>query len=68
MTTWPRASAGSSAYSASKFAVMGLTEALILEVRKHNILVSALTPNTVSTPLATNNTLTNGHPDQALHP
>ncbi|WP_456275905.1 3-ketoacyl-ACP reductase [Bacillus sp. AK128] len=41
-----------SAYSASKFAVLGLTESLMLEVRKHNIRVSALTPSTVATDLA----------------
>jgi 3-oxoacyl-[acyl-carrier protein] reductase len=33
-----------SAYSASKFAVLGLTESLMQEVRKHNIRVTALTP------------------------
>lgn len=41
-----------SAYSASKFAVLGLTESLMLEVRKHNIRVTALTPSTVATDLA----------------
>lgn len=40
---------GSSAYSASKFAVLGLTESLAQEVRKHNIRVSALTPSRVIT-------------------
>jgi 3-oxoacyl-[acyl-carrier protein] reductase len=30
-----------SAYSASKFAVLGLTESLMQEVRKHNIRVTA---------------------------
>jgi 3-oxoacyl-[acyl-carrier protein] reductase len=43
-----------SAYSASKFAVLGLTESLMQEVRKHNIRVSALTPSTVATDLAQN--------------
>jgi 3-oxoacyl-[acyl-carrier protein] reductase len=37
-----------SAYSASKFAVHGLTDFLMLEVRKHNIRVTALNPNTVA--------------------
>lgn len=44
--------ATSSAYSASKFAVIGLTESLAQEVRKNNIRVTALTPSTVATELA----------------
>lgn len=40
---------GSSAYSASKFGVLGMTESLSQEVRKHNIRVSALTPSRVIT-------------------
>ncbi|MFD2718011.1 3-ketoacyl-ACP reductase [Hymenobacter monticola] len=67
-TSGLRAAAGSSAYSASKFAVMGLTEALMQEVRKHNIRVSALTPSTVATPLSMNNNLTDGNPDKVMQP
>src|SRR5690606_27018328 len=40
---------GSSAYSASKFGVLGMTESLSQEVRKHNIRVFALTPSRVIT-------------------
>ncbi|WP_422123254.1 3-ketoacyl-ACP reductase [Planococcus sp. X10-3] len=40
---------GSSAYSASKFGVLGMTESLSQEVRKHNIRVFALTPSLVIT-------------------
>ncbi|PPA69289.1 3-ketoacyl-ACP reductase [Jeotgalibacillus proteolyticus] len=40
---------GSSAYSASKFAVIGLSEALMQEVRRNNIRVSVLTPSLVET-------------------
>ena len=47
-----------SAYSASKFALLGLTESLMQEVRKSNIRVSALTPSTVATELAIGNNLT----------
>lgn len=36
-----------SAYSASKFGVLGLTESLAMEARKHNVRVTALTPSTV---------------------
>ncbi len=45
-------SAVTSAYSASKFAVFGLSESLMQEVRKFNIRVSALAPSTVVTELA----------------
>ncbi|SOC39316.1 3-ketoacyl-ACP reductase [Ureibacillus acetophenoni] len=44
--------ATSSAYSASKFGVIGFTESLAQEVRRNNIRVSALTPSTVATDLA----------------
>jgi len=40
---------GSSAYSASKFAVLGMSESLMQEVRRHNIRVSVLTPSLVDT-------------------
>jgi 3-oxoacyl-[acyl-carrier protein] reductase len=63
-----RAAAGGSAYSASKFAVMGLTEALMQEVRKYNIRVSALTPSTIATELAIGNNLTDGNPAKVAQP
>lgn len=63
-----RAAAGSSAYSASKFGLMGLTESLMQEVRKYNIRVSALTPSTVATDLAIGNKLTDGNPDKVMQP
>ena len=44
-----RGTEGSSAYSASKFGVLGMTESLSQEVRKHNIRVFALTPSRVVT-------------------
>ncbi|MBO0961407.1 3-ketoacyl-ACP reductase [Neobacillus sp. MM2021_6] len=44
--------ATSSAYSASKFGVIGLSESLAQEVRRNNIRVTALTPSTVATELA----------------
>jgi 3-oxoacyl-[acyl-carrier protein] reductase len=67
-TAGQRGAAGSSAYSASKFAVMGLSESLMQEVRKHNIRVSALTPSTVATELAIGNNLTDGNPDKVMQP
>ncbi|ADU30570.1 3-ketoacyl-ACP reductase [Evansella cellulosilytica] len=57
-----------SAYSASKFGLLGLTESLALEVRKHNIRVSALTPSTVATELALKENLTDGNPDKVMQP
>ncbi|GAA0489681.1 3-ketoacyl-ACP reductase [Salinibacillus aidingensis] len=42
---------GSSAYSASKFAVIGMSEALMQEVRPHNIRVNVFTPSLVETDL-----------------
>jgi len=57
-----------SAYSASKFGVMGITESLAMEVRKHNIRVSALTPSTVATDLAIDNDLTDGNPEKVMQP
>ncbi|WP_210366591.1 3-ketoacyl-ACP reductase [Bacillus sp. REN3] len=57
-----------SAYSASKFGVLGLTESLMLEVRKHNIRVTALTPSTVATDLAIESNLTDGNPEKVMQP
>lgn len=57
-----------SAYSASKFGVMGLTESLAMEARKHNIRVSALTPSTVVTDLSINQGLVKGNEDHVLRP
>ncbi|WP_078553519.1 3-ketoacyl-ACP reductase [Bacillus alkalicellulosilyticus] len=57
-----------SAYSASKFGVLGLTESLMLEVRKHNIRVTALTPSTVVTDLAYQSDLISGDAEKVMHP
>ena len=55
-----------SAYSASKFGLLGLTESLMYEVRKHNVRVTALTPSTVGTELAIDANLTDGNPDKVI--
>lgn len=52
-----------SAYSASKFALLGLTDSLMQEMRKHNIRVTALTPSTVATDMAKELNLTDGNPE-----
>lgn len=55
-----------SAYSASKFAVLGLTDSLMQEMRKHNIRVTALTPSTVATDMAKDLNLTGGNPEKVM--
>jgi 3-oxoacyl-[acyl-carrier protein] reductase len=55
-----------SAYSASKFAVLGLTDSLMQEVRKHNIRVTALIPSTVATEMAKDLKLTDGNPEKVM--
>ncbi|MUT68087.1 3-ketoacyl-ACP reductase [Paenibacillus sp. NEAU-GSW1] len=57
-----------SAYTASKAAVIGLSESLMLEVRKKNIRVSTLTPSTVATDMAVNLKLTDGNPEKVMQP
>lgn len=57
-----------SAYSASKFGVMGLSDSLMQEVRKHNIRVTALNPSTVVTDLAISANLLNNNEDRVMHP
>ncbi len=63
-----RGSALTSAYSSSKFAVMGLTESLMQEVRRHNIRVTAMNPSTVVTDLAKSSNLINNNEDRLIHP
>jgi 3-oxoacyl-[acyl-carrier protein] reductase len=55
-----------SAYSASKFAVLGLTDSLMQEVRKHNIRATALIPSTVATEMAKDLKLTDGNPEKVM--
>lgn len=67
-TAGERGFATGSAYCASKFAVLGFTESLLQEVRKHNIRVTALTPSTVNTELATKAGLKIGDEDRMMQP
>lgn len=57
-----------SAYSASKFAVIGLSEALMKEVRQNNIRVCTLTPSTIATDMALELGITDGNQDRVLQP
>ncbi|ANU13120.1 3-oxoacyl-[acyl-carrier protein] reductase [Planococcus halocryophilus Or1] len=63
-----RGTVGSSAYSASKFGVLGMTESLSQEVRKHNIRVFALTPSRVVTDLTYKEGETEEEKEKFMHP
>ena len=67
-TAGERGGAVTSAYSASKFGLIGLSDSLMQEVRKHNIRVTALTPSTVATDLAFAENLTDGNPENVMQP
>lgn len=67
-TAGERGFATGSAYCASKFALLGMTEALMQEVRKSDIRVTALTPSTVNTELAQNNGLINNNGEDMMQP
>lgn len=67
-TAGKNGAAVTSAYSASKFAVFGLSESLMQEVRKHNIRVTALAPSTIVTDLAQSANLITGDPERVMHP
>lgn len=67
-TAGERGFATGSAYCASKFGVLGLTESVLQEVRKFNIRVTALTPSTVNTELAVHAGLSIGTEDRMMQP
>lgn len=61
--------ATSTAYSAAKFGIIGLTESLAQEVRRNNIRVTALAPSTVVTELARNSGLIDeAKEERMMHP
>lgn len=60
--------AGTSAYSASKFAVIGLSESLMKEVRKNNIRVCTLTPSTIASQMSLDLGITDGNTEKVLQP
>lgn len=67
-TAGQRGAAVTSAYSASKFGLIGLSESLMQEVRKHNIRVTTLTPSTIATDMAIDLKLTDGNPASVMQP
>lgn len=60
--------ATTSAYSASKFGVIGLSDSLMREVRKYNIRVCTLMPSTIASDMSKELNLTDGDPDKVLQP
>lgn len=61
-------SPNTSSYSASKFGVIGFSDALSREVRKHNIRVCTLMPSTIASDMSKELGLTDGDPDKVLQP
>ncbi|MCG8807644.1 3-ketoacyl-ACP reductase [Tenacibaculum finnmarkense] len=60
--------ATTSAYSASKFAVIGMSESLMKEVRKNNIRVCTLTPSTIASDMSLELGITDGNIEKVLQP
>lgn len=65
-TAGKNGAAVTSAYSASKFGLIGMSESLMQEVRKSNIRVTTLTPSTIATDMAIDLKLTDGNPDKVM--
>jgi 3-oxoacyl-[acyl-carrier protein] reductase len=63
-----KGNASTSAYSASKFAVIGMSQSLMKEVRKNNIRVNTLTPSTIATDMALDLGITDGNVEKVLQP
>lgn len=60
--------ATTSAYSASKFGVIGFSDSLMREVRKNNIRVCTLMPSTIASDMSKELKLTDGNPETVLQP
>lgn len=67
-TAGKNGNAVTSAYSASKFGLIGLSDSLMQEVRKHNVRVTCMVPSTVATDMAKELNLTDGNPDKVMQP
>ncbi|MFS0751521.1 3-ketoacyl-ACP reductase [Oceanobacillus sp. 1P07AA] len=63
-----KGTAGSTAYSASKFAIQGMAEALMQEVRPNNIRVFTMNPSLVATELVFGNELAEKNEDKYMQP
>lgn len=64
-----KGSAKISAYSASKFGLIGFSESIMHELRKNNIRVTTLTPSTISSAMSKDVLkITDGNPERVLQP
>lgn len=63
-----KGNAATSAYSASKFGLIGMSESMMFELRKHNVRVTTLTPSTIATDMSRDLKLTDGNPEKVLQP
>ncbi|BAC13799.1 3-oxoacyl-[acyl-carrier-protein] reductase [Oceanobacillus iheyensis HTE831] len=63
-----KGTAGSTAYSGSKFAIQGMAEALMQEVRPNNIRVFTMNPSLVATELVFGNDLSEKNEDKFMQP
>ncbi|MDO4763403.1 MAG: 3-ketoacyl-ACP reductase [Flavobacteriaceae bacterium] len=64
-----KGNAATSAYSASKFGLIGMSESMMLELRKHNVRVTTLTPSTIASDMTKNVLkITDGNPEKVLQP
>ncbi len=63
-----KGTAGSTAYSGSKFAIQGMAEALMQEVRPNNIRVFTMNPSLVATELVFGNELSEKNEDKFMQP
>ena len=64
-----KGNAMTSAYSASKFGLIGMSESMMLELRKQNIRVTTLMPSTIASDMGKEVLkITDGNPEKVLQP
>ena len=64
-----KGNAMTSAYSASKFGLIGISESMMLELRKQNIRVTTLMPSTIASDMSKEVLkITDGNPEKVLQP
>ena len=64
-----KGNAMTSAYSASKFGLIGMSESMMLELRKQNIRVTTLMPSTIASDMSKEVLkITDGNPEKVLQP